>query len=277
VLFALLGFAAGAGPSSAGPISEAGACPEQGVTPRTRDLSCYVAPRELARWRTEGELLVVDAREPAEFRRMRIPGSINLPLRSLLGRGYLKSRRLLLVDRGYASAELEQACRELRAAGFGSVGIVEGGLNAWAQLVGDLEGDRAMQGGLNRIPARELAHAVRYDHWLVIDVSESGSPELARGVPRAVHVPLGPDPAQFRRALVAAIGARDDGNGALFVAVLEDDGSRHLEVTHALNSLGVVHAFFVEGGLEAYRSVLVAERSRMAQVERIGDPRCEAP
>ena len=40
--------------------------------------------------------MIVDVREPAEFRRVRIPGSINLPVRSVISRDYLKSRKLLL-------------------------------------------------------------------------------------------------------------------------------------------------------------------------------------
>ena len=276
LLAALLGLVGVAGSSAAGPIERPPGCPERGMVSRTRDLSCYVAPRELARWRSEGELVIVDAREPAEFRRLRIPGSINLPLRSLVARDHLKTRKLLLVDRGYASDGLEAACRELRAAGFGSVGIVEGGLNAWAQTAGDLEGDRATRVALNRIPARELASAVRWDHWLVVDISEAGAPDLADGASRLVHVPLGADPAAFRSALADAIGAREAGPGALFLAVLEQDGSRHVEVVRALSSLGVVHAFFAEGGLDAYRSALAAQRSGPARIAGLDDPRCEA-
>src|SRR5262249_17218702 len=54
-----------------------------------RDASCYVTARELARWRGNPELVIVDTRSASEFREVRIPGSINLPLRSLLSRPYL--------------------------------------------------------------------------------------------------------------------------------------------------------------------------------------------
>jgi len=278
LLSSLLGLAvASAAPSAAGPIATSGDCPERTVTLRSRDLSCYVTPRELARWLGEGDAVIVDTRPARDFRNLRIPGSVNLPARSLAGRGHLKSRRLLLVDRGHSSEALEAACRELRASGFASVGIVEGGLHAWAQLVGDLEGDRLMQRGLNRISARQLALEVRYDHWLVVDVSESGDPDVRRSLPRVVHVPLHADPALFRRALASAIGPAEAGPGARFVAILESDGSRHVEIERALSSLGVVHAYFVEGGLEAYREVLAAQRSRMASLDRLGDPKCVAP
>ena len=277
-------------PAGAGAISTLDAAGERGCIPRpdalespvdrgvagaTRDVSCYVTARELARWRAGAELVVVDSRPAAEFRRVRIPGSINLPLRSLLSRRYLKSRRVLLVDRGYLGADLEAGCRELRSAGFVSVGIIEGGLNAWAQTMGDLEGDRLERNALNRIPAGELALVTRFDHWLVVDVSAAVAPDLEELLPGAVRVPLRGDPAAFRRDLGAAIQAREGGRGALFVAVVEDDGGRYDEVSRALSSLGVVHAFFLEGGLDAYRSLHAAERARLAQALVLGGPYCE--
>jgi rhodanese-related sulfurtransferase len=279
-LLACLLAGAGATPAVAGaiPTSEGGAGVECGSTlaPDARDLSCYVTARELARWRGDDELVIVDSRPAAEFRQVRIPGSINLPLRSLRARTYLKSRRLLLVDRGSLGAELEAGCRELRSAGFTSVGIIEGGLNAWAQTMGDLEGDRAARSALNLIPARVFARAARPRDWLVLDVS-AGSPDLAQLFPGAVHVPLRGDPAAFRRELGAAIRTREAGPGALFVAVVEVDGSRASDVARALSSLGVVHAFFVEGGLDAYRSALAAEQQdSLAQAQLLGGPLCGA-
>jgi rhodanese-related sulfurtransferase len=237
-----------------------------------RDASCYVTARELARWRGGSDLVIVDPRPSAEFRRVRIPGSINLPLRQLLSRPYLRSRRLLLVDAGYLGADLEVGCRELRAAGFVSVGIVEGGLNAWAQTMGDLEGDRVARRGVNRIPARDLALATRSDHWLVVDVSVTSAPDLEELLPGARSVPLGGDPAAFRQELSRAMQAREGGSGALFVAIVgdEDEGSGYDEAGRALSSLGVVHAFFLEGGLEALRNLRAAQSARLAQAQVLG-------
>jgi rhodanese-related sulfurtransferase len=266
-----------AGPApdaAAGPIersSEGECAPRSDASASAaRDLSCYVTTRELTRWREAGDLVIVDPRPAAEFRRVRIPGSINLPLRSLAHRDYLKTRRILLVDRGHASGELEAGCRELRGAGFASVGIIEGGLNAWSQSMGDLEGDRLARAGLSRIPARELARATRLDHWLVLDVSEAGAPELRELFPGVVHVPLRGDPAEFRRQLGRVIQARERGPGALFLAIVEADDGRHVEVARALASLGVIHSFFLDGGLGAYRDVLASERERLARAEVLG-------
>ena len=192
LLAALLAVAGAAPFAGAGAISTLEGNGERACLPRpdgvgsaggARDGSCYVTARELARWRGAAELVIVDSRPAADFRRVRIPGSINLPLRSLLSRPYLRARRVLLVDRGYLGSELETGCRELRSAGFASVGIIEGGLNAWAQTMGDLEGDRLARSHLNRIPARDLAVATRFDHWLVVDVSATPTPDLEELLP----------------------------------------------------------------------------------------------
>jgi rhodanese-related sulfurtransferase len=241
-----------------------------------RDASCYISARELARWRRGPDLVIVDARPAAEFRRVRIPGSINLPVRSLLSRAYLRPRHVLLVDRGYLGGELEASCRELRAAGFASVAIVEGGLHAWAQTIGDLEGDRAARNQLDRIAPRDFSRATRFDHWLVVDVSAAPAPDLDELLPGAQRAPLGGDPAAFRQQLAKLIQAREGGQGALFLGIVDADDSRYAEVGRALSSLGVVHAFFLDGGLEAYRGFDAARRARQAQAQVLGEPACES-
>ena len=266
---------AGAIPTLDGDGRECAARTDLAAGTLTRDVSCYVTARELVRWRGGSDLVIVDVRPAAEFRRVRIPGSINLPLRSLLSRPYLKARRLLLVDRGYLGSELEAGCRELRSAGFASVGIIEGGLDAWAQSMGDLEGDRAARGGLNRIPARDLAQITRFDHWLTIDVSDVAAPDLEELLPGVRRVPLGGDPAAFRQALGRVVAEREGGRSSVFVAVIDAEGSRYDEVGRALSSLGVLHAFFVEGGLDAYRNLHAAENARLAQAQVLGKAACE--
>jgi hypothetical protein len=142
--------------------------------------------------------------------------------------------------------------------------------------MGDLEGDRAARSALNSMPARVFARAARPQDWLVLDVSEgAGAPDLVQLFPGAVHVPLRGDPAAFRRELGSAIRARETGPGALFVAVVEVEDSRTSEVARALSSLGVVHAFFLEGGLGAYRSALAAQQQdSLAQAQLLGGPLC---
>ncbi|MFO7245792.1 MAG: ubiquitin-like small modifier protein 1 [Thermaerobacter sp.] len=87
--------------------------------------------REAARLLEDGELLVVDVREPQEFRQIRIPGSRSLPLGSLAERASEidPARPVVMVCTvGERSAA---AVRALRRAGFANVYNLKGGLMAW--------------------------------------------------------------------------------------------------------------------------------------------------
>src|SRR5262249_12291965 len=99
--------------------------------------------------------------------------------------------------------------------------------------------------------------------------------DLAELLPGAVRVPLGGDPAAFRQELGRVVRARDGGRGSLFVGVVAAESGRYDEAARALSSLRVVHAFFLDGGLEAYRSLRAAESARVAQAQVLGGADCE--
>lgn len=87
--------------------------------------------REAARLLQQGELVVLDVREPQEFRQLRIPGSQLLPLGQLADRaGEIDPRRpaLMVCTVGERSGA---AVRALRRAGFANVYNLKGGLMAW--------------------------------------------------------------------------------------------------------------------------------------------------
>ena len=73
---------------------------------------------------------------------------------------------------GYAGSELETLCTSLRAAGFSQVAILDGGLNAWRQQVGTLDGDPLAQLALNRITPEQFFPERDYNHWAILDLSE---------------------------------------------------------------------------------------------------------
>ncbi|HEX6988857.1 MAG TPA: ubiquitin-like small modifier protein 1 [Bacillota bacterium] len=87
--------------------------------------------REAARLLRDGELEVLDVREPQEFRQIRIPGSRLLPL-GALGERVAEidpGRRVLMVCT--VGERSGQAVRALRRAGFANVYNLKGGLMAW--------------------------------------------------------------------------------------------------------------------------------------------------
>lgn len=92
-----------------------------------------VTPQELhSRLNNEG-CQVVDVREREEFSKLRLAGSISMPLSALSLRQRLldRSRTVYLVCKSGKRAEMA-AC-ELARAGFADLRVVAGGLDAWTQ------------------------------------------------------------------------------------------------------------------------------------------------
>jgi adenylyltransferase/sulfurtransferase len=98
------------------------------------EISAAELSRALA---TQGELLLVDVREPHEFEKARIEGAKLIPLGQLAARlGELadwKQRRVVMhCHKGGRSAK---ACAQLRDAGFANVANLTGGIDAWSITV----------------------------------------------------------------------------------------------------------------------------------------------
>ena len=94
-----------------------------------------IAPAELASWRVDASRpapVVVDVREPWEFERCRIEGSLSVPL------AQLAARRAELPDNGplvlvcHHGGRSQQAAMWLAQNGFADVHNLRGGVEAWA-------------------------------------------------------------------------------------------------------------------------------------------------
>lgn len=75
--------------------------------------------------------LIVDIRQPAEYSRARIPGSINVSPSELLQSSALKDHRLIVVNKGFSRSTLAKLCAASRNAGFQNLRILKGGLSSW--------------------------------------------------------------------------------------------------------------------------------------------------
>jgi adenylyltransferase/sulfurtransferase len=127
------------------------ACPVCGEHPTVRELIDYeafcglsreadsaveIAPRELAQQIQAGsDLQLVDVREPFELEICRLDGALHIPLRELPSRlGELDPRRDIVTVCHHGVRSL-RAGEILRAARFGRVRSLRGGVDAWAAEV----------------------------------------------------------------------------------------------------------------------------------------------
>lgn len=233
---------------------------------------CMLSSAEIAEWRTGNELVIVDTRSAADFRRVRIPGSINLPAQALKTKLYLQDKVILLVGLTGRGRELEPICRSMRESEFARVGIVEGGLNSWSSHGGVLTGAGTRE--VNRMSPADLVRDGVDARWLIIDVttpssiasihsrqapsSKSGrSTELARKPDETVPVSMlqiqhMPEK-QFRSAIQAAMMSHEGGAAATFVLLTNRDGKGYDRIARELAPLAIAHLYFLSDGIDGYR------------------------
>lgn len=226
---------------------------------------CMLSGANLAQWPTASDLVVVDTRSAADFRRVRIPGSINLPAKALTTKAYLKDKPILLVGRTGRGSELEPICEELRAAGSARVAVIEGGLSYWAHQGGALTGRGRHE--VDRMSPADFTREMSAGGWLLIDVSTSSpassslpklpKPSASSGEPRTEAAALGIQEVpfetakQFRADIETAIANHP--GAAPFVLLTNRDGKNYDRIARELEPLAIEHLYFLTGGLDGYR------------------------
>ena len=209
-----------------------------------RDWSLYLAAGDVeAALRGASDAVWVDVRREEDYQRVRIPGSIQIPLFAIKTKEFLRSRRVVLVDDGLGSPATEEECRRLRAMGFGDVGLWYGGLNAWRQLGGSLE--ELQPAALDHVLPAAVKDILPKTDWLVAVV---GAPAGSLG-PDAVALAGNPDdPVRLGDELRQAMAAHPQ---ALCLLIATAAGDDYAQLADAVGSVDA-HVFYLEGGLAAW-------------------------
>jgi rhodanese-related sulfurtransferase len=236
----------------------------------TDDAACAISPDELKRWRASGDILITDVRPSSEFERIRIPGSVNFPVRELKTKPYLKARRLALVDRGYHGRQLAADCSTLRDEGFNQVRVLAGGLEAWRRHLGPLVGDGVAEAALDRVGSAVLESGLHHGDWVVIDVSETSPGPATEQLGTVIHVPFNGGGTRFVSRLSKAIAA-NGGQRARFVVLVDRDSKRYEAIKQAIGRGWPEYLYFLDGGIEAYRA---QRANHMAMLAAAVHPAC---
>jgi len=237
--------------------------------PVERDWTLYLGTDEVAAaLRDSGGVVWVDVRSAEAYEKAHVPGALQMASFVIKTKNFLKSRRAVLVDEGWGSRSLEAECRKLRDMGFADLWIWYGGLNAWRQLGGPLEG--AEDDGLDRVPAVALREIAEASDWLV--VSAGGG---IHGVAGAVEIPFVPSAeADFAAALGAALAERPEVTSVL---ISTEQGYDYDRLVKALAGTDVF-AFYLEGGWAAWEShrkltdALPQRKAVVSRSETVGAP-----
>ncbi len=271
LLFCILSGSGGACAAEAKPPKYA--APAAASTPRPCDPSLAVSPEEtFLRLKREPDLLLVDVRGPADHTRLRIPGSLGLPLAFLESKRFLKGRPLILVGDGFQNAALVDACRRLRQSGLDAA-ILDGGVPAWSSKGYPLEGDRLALAALRRVSPR-IVHQERESAALtLLDFSREPRPETRSAFGSLVTFPAGLADSGSAARLKAAVAKA----GCLVpVLVATESGEGYDALARQMQAAGV-NAYFLEGGLAAYRrhveGLALSWNSREARLRTVSDCR----
>ncbi len=177
-------------------------------------------------------LVLIDVRDGPDFQRLRIPGSLNMPPFTIKSKIFLKVKHLVLLNEGHSYRRIGGFCHELREAGFSRVSILKGGLNAWRQKVGRLEGDALTERRLNRMTPVEFSREKHIVPWRIAKIS-GGKQNEKKVLAASVVIPGNADSSAIRKALQASV-AEEDPASRPFILVASERGENYEKVEHVL-------------------------------------------
>ena len=220
-----------------------------------RDMALYLGFQETQHvLKDPGRVVWVDVRSAETFGRARIPGSLQIPLFAVKTKEFLKGRSVVIVDEGHGSSTLEMECRKLREMGFSDLSIWYGGLNAWWQLGGQVEGSG--DSAPDRVPPIALHDIAYAADWLVVDISGG----VTNRYDGCEIIPFDVSKKDvFVSALSATLKARPQVSSVLIATHTGDD---YEVVAEAVNEIDAF-VFYLEGGWmawEAHRQVMETSR-----------------
>jgi len=208
--------------------------------PAAAETTSVPARSVLQQLKQQQQIFLVDIRRPVEFRAVRIPDSLNVPLYFIKTKAFLKHNYVVLVDGGYPDRQTDAACRELNANGY-TVSILSGGLLAWQRGGGQLNGDLFFLERYKHISALEFYREKDRKDQIVIDVSERQDPQVKRLLPEARYLPF---PRQLTPGALRAAAAEKK-----LVFIFNDTGEGYELIEKVMAKTNLENVFYLERGL----------------------------
>lgn len=195
------------------------------------------------------KITLIDVRNPQDFERMHIPGSLNIPLHAVKSKVFLKSFPVVLINEGFHYSPLVSECRQLKDMGFKAY-ILDGGLLTWNRKGSRLVGDLFALEDMKTVTPRVFLREKEYKNALVIDISPVQTEISKQLMPFSVHIPVSADPGEWFRKLDRIITSHK-AFPFLSVVVFNETGEGYGSVNNILVGAGV-NAFLLQGGLAGY-------------------------
>ena len=217
---------------------------------KLQDPSYAISPAAvLYKLKQTHKITLVDVRCREDFKRLHIPGSLNIPLHAVKTKDYLKTVAVVLIHEGFQYSLLVTECRQLTDKGF-KVHILDGGLLAWERSGNKLVGDLFALEEMQMVSPHVLFQEKDYENILVIDVSPVKSKFFRQRMPHSKHLPISTDPGEWVRRLYRIISSQK--NQPFFtILICNETGDGYHNLDKIFTSVGV-NVFFLQGGVMGY-------------------------
>jgi len=199
------------------------------------------------------KITLVDVRNPEDFARLHIPGSLNIPLYAVKTKFFLKSFIIVLINEGFNYSPLESECRQLKDLGFKAF-ILDGGLPAWKRKANRLAGDLFALEEMQTVSPHVFFQEKDCENTLVIDISPVQMEISRQLMPYSKHLPVPADLAEWTRKLDRIITSHKN-QSFLSILVFNETGDGYDRANKILAGLGV-NAFYLQSGVTGYKRYL---------------------
>jgi len=222
--------------------------------PKQYESSFAISPDAvLYKLKQKQEINLVDVRNPGDFARLHIPGSLNIALYAVKTKVFLKSFPIVLINAGFHYSPLAAECRKLRDMGF-KVFILDGGLPAWKRKGSPLVGDLFVLAEMKSVSPHVFFQEKDFENTLVIDIAPVQT-ELSRQlIPYSRHIPVSAEPSEWFRKLNRII-AEHKNQPFLSVVVFNETGHGYDQSNNIFAGLNV-NISYLKSGVAGYKRYL---------------------
>jgi len=213
--------------------------------------------------------LLVDVRPQARFVLGHLPGSLNLPLHDLRARSHLQRRPVVLIDEGDDSPVLLGEAQALMARGMTNLRVLDGGLRAWRQSGGGLDGVQTSSSRIFELEAADVAATQGDPSWLWVWVGEANGAPSGTGIPGIQALQPESLATSLQKFLRESPAVRN-------VLVLNQQGDGYDAIEAGLSGAQVMPWFYLSAGWNGFSEFprqQAAARSRHVMTSGAPEPR----
>jgi rhodanese-related sulfurtransferase len=214
------------------------------------------------------DIVIIDVRQSEDYKKIKIPESLNIPLFAIKTKTFIRSKLLVIVNEGYNYGQLADECINLRKAGFKAY-ILYGGMYYWLQKGAPLGGNIAAGKSLNKVSPLIFLGEKDYSNWIIVDTSSSLSlsEPLAQ---RSTLITYAGNNDKFLKELDVTFKKINPDEFSLFM-IIDEKGKSYEKIEAILEKTKFNKAFYLEGGKEALKKLLAAKAESEKERQSTGN------